>query len=259
MVALFECPFGNEDAVAKNGPNWRACLRSAWRAVKRFWSKSERAALIVSSLLLWWQVWTLSGEVRRQFAPKYGLEQLFFEDFSGNLNDLYVARQRKGTTGLGWSPLSPQGRIETVALPDGHNWALKLTRDAESDSESVTGLGIPIDGEELRGKRIQLRAVVKADSIRRGKASFNTGQCNLYYDVRQGTSAPLKDVWEAVPGLEGTFDWKRVAAQADTAFKRSQTPCTTWLAIPTEASVDMHLVVSLQGCKGTMWLIGSKS
>lgn len=235
-----------------NRPSWRTCLIQFWGWLKTRWERVERIGLIISALLVWWQLVTLSMDVRRHFAPKYGEVPLFREDFNDSLNTLYAKRQRGiATTGLGWSPLSPQGRMAIVKLGVGKG-ALELRRGAERDSESVTGLGIPIDGEALRGKRIQLRACVKGDSIARGRASFNIGQCNLYYDVRQGTGNPLKDVWEAVPGMEGTFGWTRVAAQADTTFRRSQVPWTSWLAIPTEASTDMHLIVSLQGCKGTL-------
>lgn len=180
---------------------------------------------------------------------------LFREDFTRNLQTLYDQAVDRGiaAAGFSWGPLSTDGSM-TIEELGKNNWALRFHRDITADPATTTGLEIPIRGEVLKGKLIEIRALVKYENIVSGKPYYKSGQLNLFYRVPHDNQ-PADSVWEAVQMMSGTSDgWQNVAAKPDSLYRAGKaTPSVMAVDISRNADNHMNLTIGLQQCTGTLW------
>lgn len=176
---------------------------------------------------------------------------LFLEDFDETVvEELCSAPQDRGPAARSevWMPMWGEGDIRTEPTERVNNWALCVHRERPILGGRETYLRIPIDGNALRGKTVELCARVKGLNITQGPLFYQRGGFNLALMLSDGDTLYLAD-----RDLVSSFQWRRVYAREDSTRQQDDTPNIQQIRIPDDVSESMILNVGLQNCEGSIW------
>lgn len=125
-----------------------------------------------------------------------------------------------------WQPArSPHVRIENAR----DSQALRIEAPAGVTSQTSTRLALPLDA--LRGARVRVEAMVKAEGVTAPPKPWNGIKVMLHSQSSEG------EKWEQQNSVAGTFDWKRVGFIA---------------RVPADATAAW-LVLGLEAVNGVVW------
>jgi endoglucanase len=106
----------------------------------------------------------------------------------------------------GWTGATEKG----VGLVPGYRGSQSLLVERPiSDGPGYRGVRKTLPLDELRGTRIKVQAMIKADGVARPPNPWNGVKCMVH------TVAPAGQAWIQQDNLHGAFDWKPVGFTAD--------------------------------------------
>lgn len=153
----------------------------------------------------------VSATTNRTFAEnsQSASRIVFHETFDGDLPQ--------------WSGLDQRGVSR-------ESQGIKIER-AESQTPGNTAISMSLPVEKLRGKRVMVRARVRAENVSQPPVAWNGVKCMLRVDHPGGTDWPQKQ------NVAGTFDWQTIEN----------------VATINPNATGIQLILGLESVTGTVW------
>lgn len=171
--------------------------------------KQPYISILTAFLLAW------GAAARTDAAPKVGDVV-----FSATFDDADALATWEGSG-------NPAIRLEPR---DGGTFCVRVDRPMSAGAGS-TGVRMRLPVENLRGARVRVEALVKAENVARPPQPWNGVECMLH------TVAPAGQRWSQQNDVFGTFDWKPVGFTTE---------------VPADAT-EAWLVLGLEATTGRAW------
>lgn len=141
-----------------------------------------------------------------------------------------------GETLPNWSGLDQPGVSREMLQTASENSSvvesqvIKIERNA-SQSPGSTSISTQLPVERLRGKRVLVRARIKAENVSQPPVAWNGVKCMLRIE------SPGKIDWPQKQNIHGTFDWQVIEN----------------VAVVDPQATDVRLILGLESVTGTVW------